>query len=38
ARVVARPIELQVGIVTAFIGAPYFIYLLRRSQRQRGMI
>lgn len=38
ARVIAKPIELQVGIVTAFIGAPYFIYLLRRSQRQRGMI
>lgn len=29
-RVVARPSEIQVGIVTAFIGAPVFIYLVRR--------
>ena len=38
ARTIARPVELQVGIVTAFIGAPYFIYLLRRSQQQRRMM
>ena len=36
ARVVVRPVELQVGIVTAFVGAPYFIYLLRRSRSERG--
>jgi iron complex transport system permease protein len=29
-RVVARPGELQVGIVTAVIGAPFFILLVRR--------
>ena len=38
ARVVARPVELQVGIVTAFVGAPYFIYLLRRSRGERGIL
>ncbi|WP_398933440.1 FecCD family ABC transporter permease [Streptomyces sp. 130] len=31
-RVVARPSELQVGIVTAFIGGPVFIYLVRRKR------
>lgn len=29
-RVVARPGELQVGIVTAFVGAPFLIWLVRR--------
>ncbi|MFB7499896.1 FecCD family ABC transporter permease [Streptomyces sp. NPDC056161] len=31
-RVVARPSELQVGIVTAIIGGPVFIYLVRRRR------
>ncbi|MFJ2774248.1 FecCD family ABC transporter permease [Streptomyces sp. NPDC087300] len=31
-RVVARPAELQVGIVTAVIGAPVFIFLVRRRK------
>ena len=31
-RVVARPGELQVGIVTALIGAPFFIALVRRRK------
>jgi iron complex transport system permease protein len=31
-RVVARPAELQVGIVTAVIGAPFFIALVRRRR------
>ena len=31
-RLVARPGELQVGIVTAFIGAPFFIALVRRRK------
>lgn len=31
-RVVARPGELQVGIVTAFVGAPFFVYLVRRKK------
>ncbi|MFK4069131.1 FecCD family ABC transporter permease [Streptomyces sp. NPDC029674] len=31
-RVVARPSELQVGIVTAVIGAPVFVFLVRRRK------
>ncbi|WP_246103419.1 FecCD family ABC transporter permease [Streptomyces piniterrae] len=31
-RVVARPGELQVGIVTAIVGGPVFIYLVRRRR------
>lgn len=33
ARVVSKQGELPVGVVTALIGAPVFIYLLRRSSR-----
>jgi ABC-type Fe3+-siderophore transport system permease subunit len=29
-RTVISPVELPAGIVTAIIGAPYFLYLLRR--------
>jgi iron complex transport system permease protein len=28
------PAELPIGIVTALIGAPYFIYLLIRTRKQ----
>jgi iron complex transport system permease protein len=35
ARVVARPAELPVGVITAFCGAPFFIYLLRTRLRER---
>ncbi|MER7406676.1 iron chelate uptake ABC transporter family permease subunit [Streptomyces sp. NPDC000070] len=31
-RMVARPAELQVGIVTAILGGPVFIYLVRRRR------
>jgi iron complex transport system permease protein len=31
-RLIARPGEVQVGIVTAFIGAPFFIALVRRRK------
>jgi iron complex transport system permease protein len=31
-RIVARPSEIEVGIVTAFIGAPVFIAFVRRRQ------
>jgi iron complex transport system permease protein len=31
-RVVARPAELQVGIVTALLGGPVFIFLVRRRR------
>ena len=31
-RLVARPSELDVGIVTAFLGAPFFIWIVRRAK------
>ena len=33
ARTVVSPSELPVGVVTAFCGAPFFLYLLRRRRR-----
>ena len=32
ARTMARPSELPIGLVTAFCGAPFFLYLLQRSR------
>ncbi len=32
ARTVAAPAELPIGIVTAMLGAPFFLYLLRRGR------
>jgi len=34
ARVIISPRELPVGVITALIGGPYFIYLLRRRLNQ----
>lgn len=31
-RIVARPSELDVGIVTALVGAPFFIWIVRRQR------
>ena len=31
-RVVARPEEIDVGIITALVGAPVFIYIVRRQK------
>lgn len=31
ARVVLRPVELPVGLLTAFLGVPFFLHLLRRG-------
>jgi len=36
ARLLLSPAEIPVGIITALIGAPFFIYLLRRSRREYG--
>jgi iron complex transport system permease protein len=33
ARTIAAPHEIPVGIITAFIGAPFFLYLLRSQRR-----
>ena len=34
ARTIIAPSELPVGIVTAFLGGPVLLYLLRRSKRE----
>jgi len=34
ARLVMAPAEIPVGIITALVGAPFFIYLLRRSKKE----
>jgi iron complex transport system permease protein len=31
ARTVINPVEIPVGIIMAFLGAPFFLYLLRRQ-------
>jgi iron complex transport system permease protein len=36
ARLVVQPAELPVGVVTAFCGAPFFVYLLRSRLRRRA--
>jgi iron complex transport system permease protein len=36
ARTVAVPAEVPIGIVTAFIGAPYFLYLIHRNRAALG--
>ncbi len=33
ARVVLRPAELPIGVVTAFIGTPFFVFILYRARR-----
>jgi len=30
--VIARPDEIEVGIITALIGAPFFIWIVRRQR------
>ena len=32
-RVIMPPAEVRVGIMTALLGTPYFLYLLRRMQK-----
>lgn len=34
ARVLLAPVEIPVGVITALIGAPFFIYLLRHTRRE----
>ncbi len=36
ARTLDRPEEIQVGIITAFFGAPFFLYLLMRRMHQES--
>jgi iron complex transport system permease protein len=35
-RMLLAPNELPVGVVTALIGGPFFLYLLRRRGRSHG--
>jgi iron complex transport system permease protein len=37
ARTVAAPTELPVGVITAFCGAPLFVYLLRRQRGEEAL-
>jgi iron complex transport system permease protein len=34
ARTIIAPSELPVGVLTAFIGGPFFLYLLRKARRE----
>lgn len=35
ARTIMQPLEIPIGVVTAFLGGPFFLFLLRRSRRVR---
>jgi iron complex transport system permease protein len=32
-RTLMAPSEIPVGVITAFIGAPFFLFLLRRTKK-----
>jgi iron complex transport system permease protein len=32
-RTIAAPAEIPIGVVTAFIGGPFFVFVLRRARR-----
>ena len=36
ARLLIRPAEIQIGIITAFFGAPFFIYLILRHRKKEA--
>jgi len=36
ARTVAAPAEIPIGVVTALLGAPFLLWLVRRQQEKRG--
>jgi iron complex transport system permease protein len=38
ARTLLAPAEIPVGVITAIIGAPFFIYLLRRTKREYAFV
>lgn len=38
ARVVISPAELRVGVITAFVGAPFFIILLVQNRRRANLL
>ncbi|WRZ93253.1 iron chelate uptake ABC transporter family permease subunit [Streptomyces sp. NBC_01007] len=36
ARTIAQPAELPLGVLTALLGSPFFLWLLRRTRRNQG--
>ena len=34
-RIIIAPEELPIGVIAAFIGAPFFLYLIRKGQRRQ---
>lgn len=38
ARLVIAPAELSVGVITAFVGAPFFLFLLIKNRRRANLI
>ena len=38
ARTATRPVELHLGVVTASIGAPFFLWLLRRHRSEGAVL
>jgi iron complex transport system permease protein len=34
ARIILAPVEIPVGVITAVIGAPFFLYVLRHNRRE----
>lgn len=38
ARVIISPAELRVGVITAFVGAPFFIFLLVNNRRRADLL
>ncbi len=38
ARVAISPAEVRVGIITAFVGAPFFLFLLVRNKSRAGLL
>jgi iron complex transport system permease protein len=33
-RTLLSPTEIPIGVITAFVGAPFFLYLLRQTKRR----
>ena len=38
ARVITSPAELRVGVITSFVGAPFFIFLLVNNRRRADLL
>ena len=38
ARLIISPAELRVGVITAFVGAPFFIFLLIKNRRRANLL